>query len=134
MRSCSVNRAGTMVTQQIPISDEDGNLLIEHFWSSMAVKSTSDCVYGDPPPDHRYPEEARNHIIGEEVFAAGAYLSHDPVQRGSLRGQDIAKLLLLTIILIGILAATLSTLDMTGGTDWSPYRTDWAQWLLPPRG
>ena len=68
MRSCSVNRAGTMVTQQIPISDEDGNLLIEHFWSSMAVKSTSDCVYGDPPPDHRYPEEARNHIIGEEVF------------------------------------------------------------------
>jgi len=73
-------------------------------------------------------------IIGEEVFAAGAYLSKDPVQRGSLRGQDIAKLLLLLIILIGIFTASFNPLDMTGGTDWSPYRSDWAQWLLPPRG
>lgn len=69
-------------------------------------------------------------IIGEEVFAAGAYLSRDPVQRGSLRGQDIAKLLLLLCILIGIAAATFNTLDMTG--DWAPYRSAWAQWLLPP--
>jgi len=73
-------------------------------------------------------------IIGEEVFAAGAYLSRDPVQRGSLRGQDIAKLLLLIFILIGIFTVTFNPLDMTGGADWSPYRSDWAQWLLPPRG
>jgi len=71
-------------------------------------------------------------IIGEEVFAAGAYLSRDPVQRGSLRGQDIAKMILLVVILIGIAATTLSTLDMTGA--WVPYRSWWAQWLLPPSG
>jgi hypothetical protein len=70
-------------------------------------------------------------IIGEEVFAAGAYLSKDPVQRGSLRGQDVAKLLLLAFVLTGILAATFNFLDMTG--DWIPYRSEWAQWLLPPR-
>jgi hypothetical protein len=71
-------------------------------------------------------------IIGEEVFAAGAYLSRDPVQRGSLRGQDVAKMILLVIILIGILSTTLGALDMTGA--WIPYRSGWAQWLLPPSG
>ncbi|MCY3020440.1 MAG: hypothetical protein NTW87_15580 [Planctomycetota bacterium] len=72
-------------------------------------------------------------VIGEEVFAAGAYLSHDPVQHGSLRGQDIAKMLLLLFIVIGILTTTFDPLDMTGGKDWSPYSSNWAQWLLPPR-
>jgi hypothetical protein len=71
-------------------------------------------------------------IIGEEVFAAGAYLSHDPVQRGSLRGQDAAKMALLAIILAGILAATFSPWDMTG--DWMPYRSEWARMLVPPSG
>lgn len=71
-------------------------------------------------------------IIGEEVFAAGAYLSRDPVQRGSLRGQDIAKFLLLVFVVVGILMATFNPLDMTG--EWMPYRSYWAQWLLPPRG
>ena len=73
-------------------------------------------------------------VIGEEVFAAGAYLSRDPVQRGSLRGQDIAKMLLLLFVVIGILTTTFDPLDMTGGMDWSPYSSSWAQWLLPPRG
>jgi hypothetical protein len=68
-------------------------------------------------------------IIGEEVYAAGAYLSRDPVQRGSLRGQDIAKMILLAFILIGICITTSTPLDMTG--DWIPYRSSWAQWLLP---
>ncbi len=45
-------------------------------------------------------------LIGEELYAAGAYLSHDPVQQGSLRGQDIAKLALLVLILFGTLQAT----------------------------
>jgi hypothetical protein len=69
-------------------------------------------------------------VIGEEVFAAGAYLSRDPVQRGSLRGQDIAKFLLLVFIVVGILMATFNSPDMTG--EWIPYRSYWAQWLLPP--
>jgi hypothetical protein len=45
-------------------------------------------------------------IIGEEVFAAGAYLSRDPVQSGSLWGQDIAKLIIGAFILLGIAEAT----------------------------
>lgn len=45
-------------------------------------------------------------LIGEELYAAGAYLSKDPVQTGSLRGQDIGKLLLLALIIVGIAQAT----------------------------
>lgn len=45
-------------------------------------------------------------LIGEELYAAGAYLSRDPVQTGSLRGQDFAKLVLVVLIVIGIAQAT----------------------------
>ena len=47
-------------------------------------------------------------LIGEELFAASAYLTREPVQLGSLLGQDRAKLLFLSIILIGILIATIN--------------------------
>lgn len=45
-------------------------------------------------------------LIGEELFAAGAYLSRDPVQTGSLRGQDLAKGLILLLIVIGAIFGT----------------------------
>jgi len=45
-------------------------------------------------------------LIGEELYAAGAYLSKDPVQVGSLRGQDIAKLVIVILIILGIIINT----------------------------
>ena len=45
-------------------------------------------------------------LIGEELYAAGAYLSEDPVQTGSLRGQDYAKLVIALTIALGIAQAT----------------------------
>lgn len=47
-------------------------------------------------------------LIGEELFAASAYLSNEPKQLGSLKGQDVGKAVAMMIILIGALAATLS--------------------------
>lgn len=41
-------------------------------------------------------------LIGEELFAASAYLSKDPQQLGSLKGHDFGKLLIILLILIGI--------------------------------
>jgi hypothetical protein len=41
-------------------------------------------------------------LIGEELFAASAYLSRDPHQLGSLKGHDFGKLLVILLILIGI--------------------------------
>jgi hypothetical protein len=49
-------------------------------------------------------------LIGEELYAASAYLSKEPVQVGTLRGQDIGKALILGVLGIGIVLATLGVL------------------------
>ncbi|MBK7140919.1 MAG: fibronectin type III domain-containing protein [bacterium] len=47
-------------------------------------------------------------LIGEELFAASAYLSNEPKQLGSLKGQDVGKGVAMAVILIGAVAATAS--------------------------
>jgi len=46
-------------------------------------------------------------LIGEEFFAASAYLSGEPHQLGSLKGQDMGKLVGAAAIVVGCLSATL---------------------------
>ncbi|PWB75432.1 hypothetical protein C3F09_02230 [candidate division GN15 bacterium] len=50
-------------------------------------------------------------LIGEELFAASAYLSREPRQLGSLKGQDIGKGVVLAAIIIGILLETFGLFD-----------------------
>ncbi len=50
-------------------------------------------------------------LIGEELFAAAAYLSGDPRKLGCLRGQDFGKLMAAGAIIVGCLLATLVTLS-----------------------
>jgi hypothetical protein len=45
-------------------------------------------------------------LIGEELFAASAYLSGEPKQLGSLKGQDIGKIIAMLAIVIGALLET----------------------------
>lgn len=40
-------------------------------------------------------------LIGEELYAASAYLSREPVLLGSLRGQDVGKAFLMVVLLVG---------------------------------
>ncbi len=49
-------------------------------------------------------------LIGEELYAASAYLSREPVQLGTLRGQDIGKACILVALGIGTALATASVL------------------------
>jgi len=42
-------------------------------------------------------------LIGEELFAASAYLSKDPQQLGSLKGHDFGKLIVIILILTGVI-------------------------------
>ncbi len=46
-------------------------------------------------------------LIGEELFAASAYLSREPLLLGSLKGQDWGKALILLILAAGVLMASL---------------------------
>ncbi len=51
-------------------------------------------------------------LIGEEFFAASAYLSGEPDQLGSLKGQDVGKILVAIGIVLGVIGATLA--EVTG--------------------
>lgn len=51
-------------------------------------------------------------LIGEEFFAASAYLSGEPQQLGSLKGQDFGKLIGGALILVGAVIATLAQLEL----------------------
>jgi len=50
-------------------------------------------------------------LIGEELFAASAYLSRKPKDVGTLRGQDICKLAIMAVILIGVALETVAVLN-----------------------
>ena len=45
-------------------------------------------------------------LIGEELYAAGAIASGNPVKLGSIAGQDISKLYAMLLLVIGVLAAS----------------------------
>jgi hypothetical protein len=51
-------------------------------------------------------------LIGEEFFAASAYLSGQPDQLGSLKGQDIGKLIVGAGIVTGVMGITIA--EITG--------------------
>jgi len=46
-------------------------------------------------------------LIGEELYAASAYLSREPVLVGTLRGQDIGKGVLLGVMAVGTILITI---------------------------
>ncbi|HGE72970.1 TPA: fibronectin type III domain-containing protein [Candidatus Poribacteria bacterium] len=50
-------------------------------------------------------------LMGEELYAASAYLSKDPLLLGSLKGQDYGKLAVVVLILIGVVMQLI-------GFDW----------------
>ena len=49
-------------------------------------------------------------LIGEEFFAASAYLSGEQHQLGSLKGQDVGKVIGGLLIVVGCLVATFASL------------------------
>ncbi len=54
-------------------------------------------------------------LIGEELYAASAYLSREPVQIGTLRGQDVGKAIILSVLAVG---TVLATIGLVTGAQW----------------
>ena len=52
-------------------------------------------------------------LMGEELYAASAYLSREPRLLGSLKGQDIGKAVLLMVMILGTLLATFGIPTLT---------------------
>ncbi|MDP6778320.1 MAG: hypothetical protein QGI83_16310 [Candidatus Latescibacteria bacterium] len=52
-------------------------------------------------------------LMGEELYAASAYLSREPRLLGSLKGQDVGKAVLIIVLVLGTLLATLGQPALT---------------------
>jgi hypothetical protein len=48
-------------------------------------------------------------LLGEELYAASAYLSREPVLLGSIKAQDIAKVILMAVMGLGIVFLALGS-------------------------
>ena len=46
-------------------------------------------------------------LMGEELYAASAYLSREPMQLGSLKGQDVCKAFIIIILFAGSILSTI---------------------------
>jgi hypothetical protein len=64
-------------------------------------------------------------LIGEELYAASAYLSREPRLLGSILGQDLGKVFILAFILIGSALAFLTQFDVSIGG----YTVDIGHWF-----
>jgi len=67
-------------------------------------------------------------LIGDEFYAASAYLTRQPVLVGSLVGQDWSKLMIILMIIFGTL---LNTVQIQGKTTWERTKGVWSQ--IPER-
>jgi hypothetical protein len=50
-------------------------------------------------------------LIGEELYAAGAILSEDPSLISAISAEDIPKMLIILLIVIGSILATFNSAD-----------------------
>lgn len=60
-------------------------------------------------------------LIGEELYAASAYLSREPVLLGGLKGQDAVKFVAGVFLIIGVISATLvaaGAIDVDFAASW----------------
>jgi hypothetical protein len=64
-------------------------------------------------------------IIGDEFYAASAYLSREPTLLGSLVGQDYAKAVVILIIAAGVITATIA------GFHPAWHWLGWTKWFSP---
>jgi len=60
-------------------------------------------------------------LIGEELYAASAYLSREPVLLGGLKGQDAAKFAIGLAVILGVISATLAELGVLGSNIIAPF-------------
>ena len=51
-------------------------------------------------------------LMGEELFAASAYLSHEPIMMGGLKGQDFMKIIIVILIIVGVVLVSFGSGEM----------------------
>jgi acyl dehydratase len=60
-------RTGAQVVAKLEQVDADGRVAVEQWWTMMLLGVQSMSEFGSPPADHRFPEAAREHLVGSAV-------------------------------------------------------------------
>ena len=63
-------------------------------------------------------------LIGEELFAAAAYLGREPLMLGSIKGEDLSKLVIGILIVVGVVLSSLAILR-PGLSNWASSFINW---------
>jgi len=103
-----------MKAENIAFNVQIGFFQAENLITLEAAKDTGAINIGGAVRTLRIPGMAFGcdyFLMGEEVFAAGAFCSQDPLQLGSLLGQDVCKITAVIVIILG-------ALFMMGGSDF----------------
>ena len=93
------------------------NILIGSFWAESLIMLDSGAIsggiqIGGTATYHQiafFVCACDYFLIGEEVYAAGAYLSGDPETLGSLQAQDISRIIIIVMIIGLVLFSTLNS-------------------------
>ncbi len=104
---------GIMLRQKPAANFYMGSYFAESLLLTETGASTGAIQIAGTDSDHQLPffvTTCDYTLIGEELYAASAYLSREPVQVGTLRGQDLAKGVLLGMLAGGTVLATLGLL------------------------
>lgn len=91
------------------------NVMMGAFWAESLIFAEAGAISGaiqiaGTANTHQIPffvAACDYALIGEELYAASAYLSKDPVLIGNLVGQDFGKIFGVAIIIIGTIMATM---------------------------
>jgi hypothetical protein len=104
------------VMNLINIDETEANVMVGHFgdeyllMGETAARRGAGHIGGTSNPN-TLPfiyASAEQTLLGEEIYAAGAYLQQQPAHLGSLISQDTMRWLVAGFIIIGILVASLS--------------------------
>jgi hypothetical protein len=69
-------------------------------------------------------------LLGEEFFAASAYLSKDPPILASIVAADWLKMIILPVLILGIILATVVAMNYTPDVTGPPHGATWLLQLL----
>jgi hypothetical protein len=114
--------AGRMVREQPAAIFLIGYFMAESLLLAETGTSTGAIQVAGTDAEHQLPffiTTCDYTLIGEELYAASAYLSREPRMLGSLRGQDIGKAFMMAAIVIGVILVTVfGAINNTVGITW----------------
>jgi acyl dehydratase len=120
--------AGALETMTLVYRDVAGEPVITHLWTAIAIGATTDQFAGEKLPDHKFPDAARERLLGSEALflpetqgeayfqASGDYAAHSRDLEAAL-AEGFPGLILQGMCTFGIAAGVATRLG--GGGDSS---------------